>query len=66
MRAVVRCARASGVAASRERRVAKKTNVSVISLETAATPSESVSRKKEAEEMLGVSVVFFCERSRQT
>jgi hypothetical protein len=63
VRAVVRCARASGVAASRERRVAKKTNVSV---ETAATPAESVSRKKEAEEMLGVSVVFFCERSRQT
>ena len=64
MRAVVRCERASGVAASRERRVAKKTNVSVN--ETAATPKqESVSRKKEAE-MLGVSVVFFCERSRQT
>jgi hypothetical protein len=64
VRAVVRCARASGVAASRERRVAKKNKRLV---ETAATPAEGVSRKKEAEMMMiGVSVVFFCERSRQT
>jgi len=62
VRAVVRCARASGVAASRERRVAKKTNVSW----GRNCRNAHVSRKKEAEEMLGVSVVFFCERSRQT